>query len=89
MVDVHFVLSEEFITKSTINIRMMDMNRVYLEETVPVELIHALPASKVKTITYPGRVNSLDQNFCQYQKQLLSVTRSWPKISISLLTTLK
>ena len=33
---------------------MMDVNRVYLEETVPVELIHALPASKVKTITYPG-----------------------------------
>ena len=39
--NVHFVLLDKFIMAS-------DTNRV------PVKLIHALPASKVKTITYPG-----------------------------------
>ena len=39
--NVHFVLLDKFIMTS-------DMSRV------PVNLIHTLPASKVKTITYPG-----------------------------------
>ena len=41
----------------------MDTSRYDRVDKVPVELIHALPASKVKTITYPGengyRVTSL------------------------------
>ena len=54
--NAHFVLCEKFITHRTTNIRSetMDTSRYDRVDKVPVELIHALPASKVKTITYPG-----------------------------------
>ena len=59
--NVHFVLGEKFITHRTNETRrnMMDMSPRYhmasAMSRVPVILIHALPKSKVKTITYPGK----------------------------------
>ena len=54
--NVHFFLTQKFITMRT-NLRRRDLMGVVWksdEERKPVDLIRALPASKVKTITYPG-----------------------------------
>ena len=56
--NVHFVLLEKFITLKTNDIRNDTISRV------PIDLIYALSASKVKTITYPGAAtDSLTSKF--------------------------
>ena len=56
--NVHFVLLEKFITHRTNEITSDMVSKV------PIDLIHALPASKVKTITYPGAAtDSLTSKF--------------------------
>ena len=54
--NVHFALCEKFITHRTNNIGsdLTYRDRGHRVDRIPVKLISALPASKVKTLTYPG-----------------------------------
>ena len=55
--NVHFVFEGQFITLRTGEPRddMFDDDERFDDFDLPVNLINSLPASKVKTITYPGK----------------------------------
>ena len=55
--NVHFVFERQFITLRTGEPRddMFDDDERFDDFDLPVNLINVLPASKVKTITYPGK----------------------------------